>query len=163
MIVIKNKILEIITALIILYLIAFIPKFWGENPLVIASGSMEDTLRVGGLEYYHHKGIDDFKENDIVVFKKGKHIVSHRIVEITEKGFVTKGDANNTNDSKIVKEKQVLGEAGNWCIPYYGYYVGYIYNHKYLLYIAIVLLFGDLVFESYRERKKKYEISKQNE
>lgn len=163
MIVIKNKILEIMTVLIILYLVAFIPEFWGEHPLVVMSGSMEDTLRVGGLEYYHHKDMADFEENDIVVFKKGHHIVSHRIVQITENGFITKGDANNTNDSKIVKEKQVLGEAGNWCIPYYGYYISYIYTHKYLLYIAVILLFGDLLFETYRERKKKHEISKQNE
>lgn len=155
MIKVKNNILKAITALIILYLLAFIPTFWGSKPLVVISGSMEDTLKVGSLVYYENEKIDNFEVDDIVVFKRGKHIISHRIVNISEDGFTTKGDANNTNDFRKVTSDKVIGKAGEWCIPYYGYYVDYIYTHKHLLYIAIVLLFGDLIFEYYRERKNR--------
>lgn len=159
----KETILKIITLLILLYLFAFIPMFWGYKPLVVISGSMEDTLKVGSLVYYEYKDIRDFNENDIVVFKRGKHIISHRIVKIQENGFVTKGDANNTNDFKLVSHEKILGKAGDWCIPYYGYYVDYIYRNKYLLYIAIAILFIDLILDYYKERKnRKYEKPEKN-
>lgn len=155
MIKIKNNTLKIITAFVILYLLAFIPIFFNNKPLVVVSGSMEPTLKVGSLVYYENEKIENFKLNDIVVFKQGKHIVSHRIVKIEEDGFTTKGDANNSNDFRKVTHDKILGKAGEWCIPYYGYYVNYIYTHKYLLYIAISLLFGDLIFDYYRERKNR--------
>ena len=69
--------------------------------------------------------------------------------------FTTKGDANNAIDSVETKNSQVLGKGTDWCIPYIGYYASYIYNHKYILYIAISILIIDLCNDYYTIRKKK--------
>ena len=50
---IKNCIFKIMYILVIIYLLIFVPTIWGQKPLVVISGSMEPTLNVGGILYYH--------------------------------------------------------------------------------------------------------------
>lgn len=152
---IKNCIIKILYFLISIYLLVFIPSFFGHKPLVVISGSMEPTLKVGGILYYHEQDINDFKHDDILVYKTTKHIISHRIVNQTETGFITKGDANNSIDETEINNSQVLGKGTNWSIPYIGYYADYIYNHKYLLFISVAIIIVDLGYDTYRNRKKK--------
>ena len=133
----------------------FVPCLWGHKPLVVISGSMEPTLKVGGILYYEKIDLDDFNKDDILVYKTKNHIISHRIVEIIDDGFITKGDANNSIDSILVKEEQVLGKGTDWSIPYLGYYADFIYTHKYLLYIAIAIIVVDLLNDLYHSHKKK--------
>lgn len=152
---IKNFIFKIVYFLIIIYLLIFIPSIWGYKPLVVISGSMEPTLTVGGILYYHEKNIEDFNSNDILVYELNDHIISHRVHDITENGFITKGDANNSYDSLLVNEEQILGEGTNWSIPYIGYYADFIYRHKYLLVISLGVVIIDLLSEKYKEHRMK--------
>lgn len=160
---IKNFIFKIIYILIIIYLLIFVPKIFGYTPLVVVSGSMQPTLKVGSIMYYHEKEIPEFEENEILVYKIPKHIVSHRIVKKTETGFVTKGDANVSVDFNEVRVSQVLGEGTEWCIPWLGYYADYIYNHKYLMWISIIVIVIDLCNDMYNTHKKKVEVLTNNE
>ena len=152
----KNIIFKVFYILIIIYLIIFIPVLWGKRPLVVISGSMEPILKVGGILYYEKINLDDFKKDDILVYQLNEHIVSHRIVNINEYGFETKGDNNNSNDSYIVDKNNVIGRGNNWSIPYIGYYADFIYNHKYLLIVMIILSYFNISFNS-RKDKKGYE------
>ena len=152
----KNIIFKVFYILIIIYLIIFIPVLWGKKPLVVISGSMEPILKVGGILYYEKIHLDDFKKGDILVYQLNEHIVSHRIVNINEYGFETKGDNNNSNDSYIVDKNNVIGRGNNWSIPYIGYYADFIYNHKYLLILMIILSYFNISFNS-RKDKKGYE------
>ena len=152
---IKNIIFKILYMLIIIYLLIFVPCIWGHKPLVVISGSMEPSLKVGSILYYHYEEHDNFNKNDILVFKSKEHIISHRIVENLEDGFITKGDANSIIDSSEIYDNQVLGKGTNWCIPYLGFYADFIYTHKYLLFISIIILIIDLCNDNYREHKKK--------
>ena len=43
---IKNIIISFVYVLVLIYLLIFIPSFWGHKPLVVISGSMEPTLKV---------------------------------------------------------------------------------------------------------------------
>lgn len=158
---IKKIIFSILYLLILLYLIAFVPILWNKKPLVVVSGSMENTLKVGSIVYYKDKNFT-LNKDDILVYKTKYHIVSHRIVNITKDGIITKGDANQSSDSKKVVQEQIMGKANNWCIPYYGYYVDFIYRHKILLYFTITLLLLDLVIEFYKERKGLNDKEKKN-
>ena len=151
----KNIIFKVFYILIIIYLIIFIPVLWGKKPLVIISGSMEPILKVGGILYYEKINLNDFKKNDILVYQLNGHIVSHRIVNINEYGFETKGDNNNSNDSYIVDKNNVIGRGNNWSIPYIGYYADFIYNHKYLLIVMIILSY----FNSRKDKNGYEEIS----
>lgn len=142
----KNIIFGIIYVLISIYLIIFLPCLFRYKPLIIESGSMEPILKVGGILYYKSIPLNDFKINDILVYKVPNHIVSHRIVDKNYYYFITRGDQNNTNDS-IVFNSQVLGKSSNFSIPYIGYYADYIYHHKYLLIITLIVVIIDYIFE----------------
>ena len=152
---IKDILFKIVYILIIIYLLTFIPSIWGHKPLVVISGSMEPTLNVGGILYYHKQDIDSFEKGDVLVYKTKHHIISHRVVDKTDTGFITKGDANKSNDSSEINYSQVLGKGTNWCIPLLGYYSDFIYHHKYLLVISIFILVIDLCFDFYRNHKRK--------
>ncbi len=47
----------------------------------------------------------DYEVGDIVSFKNGDAYITHRIIEINDGAYVTKGDANNTVDNPITKDK----------------------------------------------------------
>ena len=152
---IKNFIFRILYILVIVYLLIFVPCFWGHKPLVVVSGSMEPTLKVGSILYHHTENISNLNKDDILVFKTPKHIISHRIVKKTTDGFITKGDANTSVDSKLVKSNQIIGKGTDWCLPYLGYYAHFIYTNKYLLYVSVALLLIDLCNDAYTTHKKK--------
>ncbi|MBQ7140905.1 MAG: signal peptidase I [Bacilli bacterium] len=152
---IKDFIFRIIYILLIIYLLIFIPSLWGYKPLVVISGSMEPTLKVGGILYYEKIDIDEFNEGDILVYQTKDHIISHRIVDIIEDDFITKGDKNNSVDNNLVNINQILGKGTNWSIPLIGYYADYIYGHKYILYISLGIIIVDLCNDVYKEHKKK--------
>src|SRR5574344_3009913 len=100
----KDFIFKILYVLILIYLVIFIPSFWGHKPLVVISGSMEPTLHVGGILYYEEININDFDKDDILVYQLNKHTISHRIVDVTKNGFLTKGDNNRSEERRVGKE-----------------------------------------------------------
>lgn len=148
---IKNCIFKSIYILVAIYLVIFIPTIWGQKPLVIISGSMNPTLKVGGILYYHEKDYSDFKKDDILVFKLNDHNISHRVYEVTGDGIITKGDANKSYDDILITKEKVLGEGTDWCIPFIGYYADFIYRNKILLVISIIIILIDMAFD----KKKK--------
>lgn len=155
----KNIIIKLLYILISIYLIIFIPSIWGEKPLVILSGSMEPILKVGGILYYREENINDFNEGDVLVYQLNDHIISHRIVKVLDDSFITKGDNNKSIDTYEVLNYQILGKGTNWSIPYIGYYADFIYNHKYLLVIAVGLIFMDILYDSKKEKMKNEEVN----
>ena len=95
------------------------PAVLGITPLAVQSGSMSgnapDHIEVGDLIFVRPVDTDKLQAGDIIAFLQGKIVVTHRIVrvETTEKGatqFITKGDANNTEDSIPVHPEAVLGK-----------------------------------------------------
>lgn len=152
---IKNYIFSILYVLVIIYLFTFVPLLWGYKPLVVISGSMEPSLKVGSILYYHEENISNFETKDILVYKNRNHIISHRISKKVDKGFITKGDANKNNDFNVITEKDILGKGTNWCIPFLGIYTDFVYTHKYLLFITVGILLIDLCYDSYYAHKKK--------
>ena len=140
----KNILFGLIYLLISIYLMIFIPCIIGYKPLIIESGSMEPILRVGGILYYKSIPLNTYKVDDILVYKVPNHIVSHRIIGRNDYYFITKGDQNNTIDSNVYNN-QVLGKSSNFSIPYIGYYADYIYHHKYLLVITLLIVIIDYI------------------
>src|SRR6266498_1989012 len=62
--------------------------------LVVRSGSMEPTLPVGSLIVA--KKQSHYQVGDVITFKQGNSFVTHRINNIENGAFQTKGDANKT-------------------------------------------------------------------
>lgn len=93
------------------------PAIFGYSTAVVASGSMEPALSVDDLILNHTE--DSYEEGDIITFQNGDSLTTHRIVEVTDEGYVTQGDANNTTDLDVVPFKAVIGRVV-WAIPYVG-------------------------------------------
>ena len=83
------------------------PNIFGYTFFEIISGSMSPTIEKGDMILVKLDTV--YKVGDIVSFKDNDSIITHRIVEINDNYYVTKGDANNTLDNPINKD-QIIGK-----------------------------------------------------
>ena len=126
--------------------------FLDMNPYVIVSGSMEPELPVGSLCLIDCQQKEP-EEGDIISYKAGDSVITHRVIEVTDEGYVTKGDANDSNDPGVVKQKQVFGTYV-FSIPKAGYAVMFFRSLKgIVLTITFVICFSLLgrLLENRRE------------
>lgn len=115
---------SIVFTLIFVLLICFVLGIFSYKPLTIMSDSMYPIFSRGDLVIIKKKNVQKFEVGDIIVYKIDKSRVVHRIVEIVECDdsicFITKGDNNNSVDTRYVKKSQVLGVV-KLVIPKIGY------------------------------------------
>ena len=111
----------------IVFLLFFLPVQFGGNTYFLAtlSGSMEPEFPVGSVIVAKEADISTLEVGDVIAFKpsiddESRTLVTHRIAEITDEGFKTKGDANSDIDSGIVIGEQVVAKA-EFVVPYLGY------------------------------------------
>ena len=133
------------------------PSFFGIKSFVIISGSMEPNLNIGDIVLIKSVDEQELKVNDIISFREGESIITHRIVEIIEnegKKYITKGDNNNAKDSNDVEYKEIEGIfIGK--IPYLGYAVIFLKNK--IVIISIILILYLLYIHNSNIMKKKQE------
>lgn len=114
-----------ILIIIILLCIPFtLPKVTGGQLFSVISGSMEPEIPVGSLVYVKATDPKEIQENDVIAFYGGRDataIVTHRVVEnkIAMGQFVTKGDANQTEDMNPVDYEEFIGRV-EWSVPQIG-------------------------------------------
>lgn len=92
---------------------------FGYRIVTVLSGSMEPTLDTHSMAITDMKS-NDYEIGDIVVYKHEKILIIHRIIDITNNGYITKGDNNPVPDSWIVEKDQVVGKVihiMNWTAP----------------------------------------------
>lgn len=87
-----------------------LPTINGYGTLEVISGSMEPTIDVGDLIIVNTK-YDELKENDIITFydEKGS-FVTHRIIEIKDGEYITKGDNNNSEDQGTINKEDIVAK-----------------------------------------------------
>ena len=59
-----------------------VPGLAGYYPMIVLSGSMEDTIMTGDLIIGKYADISEVREGDIISFYDGDSIVTHRAIEI---------------------------------------------------------------------------------
>lgn len=75
----------------------------------ITSGSMRPQIPMGSLVFV--KPQQRYLIGEVVTFREGSRIISHRIVSVNSRGEAkTKGDANNKADQRIIKNDQIIGQ-----------------------------------------------------
>ncbi len=131
--------------------------FFGIKTFIIVSGSMEPFLNIGDIIFVETADEKELEENDIISFREGESIVTHRIIGITddeEPKYVTKGDNNNVKDSNEVDYKDIEGKyVGK--ISYLGYVVIFLKNK--VVIICIILIFYLLYMHNANSIRKKNE------
>ena len=98
------------------------------NPYVIVSGSMEPELPVGSVCLVDCQQKEP-EIGDIISYKAKDTIISHRVIEKTDDGYITKGDSNSVADPGVVKPKQIFGTV-ICCIPKVGYVIMFLRTIK---------------------------------
>ena len=100
----------------------------------IESGSMLPEIQVGEIVVLWKS--NKYKEQDIITYKMdNSYFLTHRIVKITQDGYIAKGDFNNTEDEEIVKKEQIQGK-----VIFHSRLLGKIYEFRYFLIIILIIL-----------------------
>ena len=90
-----------------------IADFMGYKPFIVMSGSMETTINIWDLVIVKKVNSSSIHIGDIIAFKNGNIVISHRVKEvINDSGiykFKTKGDNNNVADDFIVSSDAIEG------------------------------------------------------
>lgn len=156
--------INVLTTLIIVVGVIFIGLYiCGITPYVVLSGSMEPTIKTGSLCFINkHAKYEQIKEKDIIAFKSNGTLVTHRVDEINDDGFVTKGDNNDNQDGSLVTKDNFVGKNIFW-IPKAGFVIKLIQSTKgkiifgtcVVLLLVIGLLFGDDKKKVSKEEKNK--------
>lgn len=82
----------------------------GIKPYRVVSKSMAPEYKVGDI-LLSVKPKGKLAEGDVAVYRGtwGPERVVHRVVEVSEGGYMFKGDANPTRDPQLVKDEEVEG------------------------------------------------------
>ena len=76
----------------------------------ITSGSMWPTLKTGDMVFIQGvRDKDEFAVGDIVVYQNPEGFTIHRVEEKLPDEVITKGDANNTQDTPV-KYEDIVGK-----------------------------------------------------
>ena len=123
--------------------------------LIVNSGSMVPTISVNDLVIIQ-KGVDTFEVGDAITYVSERGtLVTHRILEISESGYITQGDANNTPDKEVSRQR-LLGKV-IFVVPAAGQVAKLIISPFSLISVAGVVLIVMLVKKIRREWKKNEE------
>ena len=122
----------------------FLPKSIGYQIKIVQSGSMAPTIPTGSIVFV--KSFENYVKDDVITFQRAgdQFPTTHRIVndEVVAGSieFIVKGDANDADDSKKVKFREVIGKV-IFSLPYVGYLIDFIRQPiGFLLIIILPLL-----------------------
>jgi len=122
------------TALLVLVILMCvpitIPRLFGYQIYTVISGSMEPAIPTGSLVYTKGLAPESVVAGDVIAFYSETDtgaIITHRVVEnrIVSGEFVTKGDANASEDLNTVKYDYLMGKV-EITIPYVGTYLSIV-------------------------------------
>ena len=106
------------TAILILLIVTCIPftvpKLLGYRAYTVISGSMEPEIPTGSLVYIKDTEPHEIQVKDVIAYYGGRDInaiITHRVMEnsTAKRQFITKGDANRTQDMNPVSYSNVIG------------------------------------------------------
>jgi signal peptidase len=140
----------ILLVLIVLLCIPIaIPNYIGYQVYTVISGSMEPAIPVGSLVYVRQEEPETIVQGDVIAFYGAGAdggITTHRVMEnhLVEGEFVTKGDANDTNDINPIPYGNLIGKV-IYSIPYLGTAAQLLVENTGKLIAAGVILFAVLM------------------
>lgn len=156
----------VLVILALLLIVSVFPIPGNFKMLVVLSGSMEPKIHTGSVVVIRPAA--SYKIGDVVTYgaiSKTETPVTHRIVEMRAQTgqpvYITKGDANNTNDQKEITNKDIDGKV-YFSVPYAGYAVDAVRKPIGFLVViiipAVIIVYEELrkIFkEAVNLRKKK--------
>ena len=114
---------EVVLCILVITIIPLVSGLFKYSLSSIASNSMFPTLQKGDAIIIERLNDEEKKKittGDIIVFKEDGNIITHRVVEVKEGIYITKGDNNNTKDVNKKTKNDIIGIV-KVRIPYLGY------------------------------------------
>lgn len=106
--------------------------------MAVQSGSMEPAIKTGSLVII--KKADDYQKEEVITYQNKRDsrvTTTHRIVEIKDGQFITKGDANDSVDNNPVNKGLILGKV-SLAIPLLGYPISFAKTLSGLIILIII-------------------------
>ena len=120
-----------------------VPSFMGFATLRVVTGSMSGEFEEDDVIFIFKT--NDYKIGNIVTYiQEGDKLpTTHRIVLYEGEGYITKGDANNTEDFDVVNKDEIVGEY-LFSIPRLGLVLDWFATTEGIVYtiVFIVVLYG---------------------
>ncbi|MBQ2639602.1 MAG: signal peptidase I [Bacilli bacterium] len=148
------------------------------NAYVIVSGSMIPNIKIEDGVVIKREKPNKLKQGDIITFQTHDQrynglVITHRIIGIEKTDynkfyFRTKGDANSSEDSYLVKEEDIYGRVF-LMIPKVGHIRNVLSNNIYWLLIIIIPAAVIIIYDVYKllvhinDNDKKEEVEEELE
>ena len=163
-----------ILAIVLFVVISILPIPENYKLLTVLSGSMEPAIKTGSVVVIKPSPLDsehltgqagDYKIGDIITFgemTKTKTPTTHRIIDTEiisgEVYYITKGDANNAEDSNKISESKVIGKV-LFSVPYAGYAVAAA-KKPIGFFLLVIIPCGIIIGEEINKIRKELKIKK---
>lgn len=141
-------------ALLVAVLALVLPTAFSTKLAIVRSDSMSPAMPAGAVAVMREIDPAQIEVGDIIAFEPPwdpEVIVSHRVQEVRDNGFVAKGDANEDPDPFIVPAANVIGTV-SWHIPRVGYalselstFARSIWGFMLLIVIPAAVIFGSAI------------------
>lgn len=89
-----------------------IPRLFGIRIYGVMTGSMTPAYPVGGVVYVKGMEAESIQVGDVITYRMGtdtEYFMTHRVVEMADGFFRTKGDANEAADPEPVSYERLIG------------------------------------------------------
>ena len=139
------------------------------KPILVMSGSMDGDgndstpahyMKVGSIVIAEKTSYDKVKVGDVITFSADNQYVTHRVAEITEKGIITKGDANSVSDGNVLGPESIKAKVisvWNWAAPITIFFM----SSNWWIYVSIAVIILIIFILFLRSSSKSRKMQKQ--
>ena len=107
-----SKFVNVFAILIMLVIVSLTSGVFKYYFLSIGSGSMTPNINKGDIvivEKLKESELEKIKKGDVLVYQKENQVIVHRVTEVNDNTFKTKGDNNDEEDAWVVNKKDIIG------------------------------------------------------
>lgn len=102
---------------------------------IIQTGSMMPEIQIGEMVIVKQE--KDYQEGEIITYQvKNSYFITHRIIEKTKEGFVTKGDFNNAKDTELIKREKIQGK-----VILHSKLLGMVFKYRVAILVILLICF----------------------
>ena len=136
-----------------------VPKLFGYRIYGILTGSMEPEYPAGSIVYVREAAFEDIRVGDTIPFRMGSGtdlVGTHRVagIDTETQQFITKGDANRSEDVAPVSYSSVIGRVV-FGIPLLGKFSSVLHSTAGILACAGIFALAILLWWAAEKMKKK--------
>ena len=129
------------------------PNFFGYTLFKVISDSMYPAIKQNDVIIVKINE-QNIQKNDVITYKVNKDFITHRVVDIRDNAYITKGDYNNTGDTPIFKT-DVVGKVIK-VLPKFGVWKDVLMTPKILIVFFITIFLFSSSFKDWTKKKYHY-------